>query len=118
MRKPCNSSGEGSGSEGEGSSGEGEPGDGNSQQGDSSGEVVEVSCHEAEELESESGSSSSESEVEVKKAFSSRKTVETDPNTTLPEQRLRGGAEDEPSWFCPPHGCRLWHVDGQKEPGP
>ena len=50
--------------------GEGEPGDGNSQQGNSSGEIVEVSCHKAEK----SGSSSSESKVEVKKAHSSRKT--------------------------------------------
>ena len=77
--------GEGSGSKGEGSGGEGELGDGDSQQGDSTGKVVEVSCHKAEESGGKSGSSSSESEVEAKKAHPSRKTVETDSNTTLPE---------------------------------
>ena len=38
------------GSEGEGCGSKGEPEDGDSQQGDSGGEVVEVSCSEAESL--------------------------------------------------------------------
>ena len=76
------SEGEGSGSEGGGSGSKCELVDGDSQQGDYSGEIVEVSCHKAEESGSKGGSSSSESEVEAKKAHPSRKTVETDPNTT------------------------------------
>ena len=95
---------EGSGGEGEGSSSEGEPGDGDSQQGESSGEVVEVSCHEAEESGSESSSSSSESKVEAKKAHPSRKTVETDPNTTLPELDNKD-SEEEQKMRCHGFAC-------------
>ena len=55
-----------------------------------SGKIVEVSCHETEE----SGSSSSESEVEVKKAHPSRKSVESDPNTTLLELDSKDSKEE------------------------
>ena len=57
--------------------------------------IVEVSCHKAEESGSESGSSSSESEVEVKKACPSKKTVETDPNTTLQEPDSKDSEEEQ-----------------------
>ena len=74
--------------------GEGVLEDGGSPQGDSSGKIVEVSCHEAEESGSESGSSSSESEVEVNKAKPSKKTAEADPNTTLPELDSKDSEEE------------------------
>ena len=87
--KDSGSKGEDSGSEGEGRQ------HSNSQQGYSSGKIVEVSCHEAEESGCESGSSSSEYEVQVKKAHPSKKTVETDPNTTLPELDSKDSEEEQ-----------------------
>ena len=86
--------GESSGGEGAGSGSKGVPKDGDSQQGDSSSEIVEVSCHKAEESGSETSCSSSESEVEVKKAHPSKKTVEVDPITTLPKLDSKDSQEE------------------------
>ena len=86
--------GEDSGGEGEGSGSEGVLEDSGSPQSDSSSKIVEVSFHEAEESGSESSRSSSEIEVEVKKAQPSKKTVEADPNTTLPELDSKDSQEE------------------------